>query len=173
MRSLKITLVFALFLFAKSAAFAQDNSKIQATFIYNFTRLVSWPASYQSNDFVIGVLGSSPLLAELRDLAATKKAGSQTIVVKQFSSVETIEQCHILIVPSSQSRRLQDASAHVKSNSFNTLVVSDNTSGIKNGSVINFVVVDNRQRFELSENKAKEFGLTLGSEILRLAILTN
>lgn len=171
MRAIKLSLIFAVLLICAKTTIAQDNSKIQATFIYNFTRLVSWPASYQSGDFVIGVLGNTTLLSELKTLSQSKKAGNQTIVVKQFSDIASIEKCHILIVPSSQSKRIAEVSSLVKSKGFATLVVSDNANGIKNGSMVNFVVKEDRQRFELSESKAKDAGLSLGTEILRLAIV--
>lgn len=152
---------------------AQENIKMQSVFLYNFTRLVSWPASYQNGDFVIAVVGSSPIISELQEVAATKKAGSQNIVVRQFAKVEDIGKCHIVYVAPSQSRRINEISAHLKSQNIHALVVSDQPGATRNGSVINFVLAENRQRFELSEANARSMGLTLGAEIQRLAILVN
>jgi hypothetical protein len=152
---------------------AQENIKMQSVFLYNFTRLVNWPASYQNGDFVIGVIGSSPINAELQEMAVTKKAGSQNIVIRQFAKTEEIGKCHIIYVPSSQSRRINEITAHLKSQNINALVVSDQPGATRNGSVINFVLAENRQRFELSEANARNMGLTLGAEIQRLAILVN
>ncbi|NJM16808.1 MAG: YfiR family protein [Bacteroidales bacterium] len=47
-------------------AWAQTGiSKAQAMFLYNFSRLVEWPASAKSGDFVIGILGNSSIVEEL------------------------------------------------------------------------------------------------------------
>jgi len=172
MKHLKIIILLALllpFTFAK----AQSDVKVQSVFVYNFTRLVSWPGDYQSGDFVIGVLGNSPIVAEFNDMAASKRAGNQNIVVKTFSNVEEISRCHILYVPSNQARRTSDVVMKVKSSGYKTLVVGDSGSGIKSGAVINFVVVDNRQRFELSQINAQAMGLMVGGDLQRLAILVD
>ena len=39
----------------------------------NFTKLVEWPQTYREGEFVIGVIGSSPIYTELEKMAKTKK----------------------------------------------------------------------------------------------------
>lgn len=152
---------------------AQDNMKMQSVFLYNFSRLVSWPSSYQNGDFVIGVLGNSPILSELNDMAASKKVGGQNIVIRKFNNPQEIDKCHIVYIPTSQSRKVQEVASHLKSKKLNSLIVSDQNGATKNGAVINFVLEDNRQRFELSDANARSMGLVLGAEIQRLAIMVN
>jgi len=146
-----------------------SNAKMHSVFVYNFTKLVSWPSAYQSGNFVIGVLGHSPIVTELENMAATKKAGSQTIVIEKYASVDAIKKCHILIIPQSQSRKIATAIGKIGGN--NTLVVSDTEGGTKKGASINFVVVDSKQKFELSETNAKNKGLKVGAELLKLVII--
>lgn len=172
MNNIKFILVL-MFVLPFGAANAQSDVKVQSVFVYNFTRLVSWPGDYQSGDFVIGVLGNSPITAEFNDMAATKKAGNQNIVIRTFSNVEEVSRCHILYVPSNQARRMQDVVMKMKSSGYKTLVVGDSGNGIKSGAVINFVVVDNRQRFELSQINAQAMGLMVGGDLQRLAILVD
>jgi len=146
-----------------------SNAKMQSVFIYNFTKLINWPAAYQSGNFVIGVLGNSPIVTELENMASTKKAGSQTIVIEKYASIDAISKCHILVIPQSQSSKIASALGKVGGN--NTLVVSDMEGGTKKGASINFVVVDSKQKFELSETNAKNKGLKVGAELLKLAII--
>jgi len=146
-----------------------SNAKMQSVFIYNFTKLVNWPAAYQSGSFVIGVLGNSPIVAELENMAATKKAGSQTIVIEKYASVDAIKKCHILVIPETQSSKISAAIAKTGGN--NTLVVSDTENGTKKGASINFVLVDSKQKFELSETNANNKGLKVGAELIKLAII--
>ena len=52
MNNIKFILVL-MFVLPFGAANAQSDVKVQSVFVYNFTRLVSWPGDYQSGDFVI------------------------------------------------------------------------------------------------------------------------
>ncbi len=152
---------------------AQSDFRMQSVFIYNFTRLIAWPADYQSGDFIIAVYGNSGMSKEIEEMAQTKRAGNQSIVAANFSSVDDISKCHILYIPSNQSRRISEIVAALKAKNINALVVTDSRNAINNGSVINFTVVDNRHRFELSQDNARAMGLNPGGEIARLAILTD
>lgn len=146
-----------------------SNAKMQSVFIYNFTKLVNWPAAYQTGSFVIGVLGSSPIVAELENMATTKKAGNQTIVIEKYASVDAIKKCHILVIPETQSSKIGAALGKTSGN--NTLIVTDTEGGTKKGASINFVVVDSKQKFELSETNANNKGLKVGAELIKLAIV--
>ena len=146
-----------------------SNAKMQSVFIYNFTKMISWPEAYQSGDFVIGVVGSSPIIAELETMAATKKAGNQTIVIQKYSSAGAVGKCHILFVPASQMGGLSSAVSKCSGNS--TLIITEADDGIANGAAINFVVIDNKQKFELKESNATKRGLQIGSDLKNLAII--
>lgn len=151
----------------------QSEIRMQSVFLYNFTRLISWPADYQSGNFVIAVYGRTVMYDEIEDMATTKKAGSQQIEAKQFNSINDITKCHILYVPSNQSRNIESIVNNLKSRNIKALVVGNSRSAIRSGAVINFTIVDGRQRFELSQSNAKALGITLGGEITRLAILVD
>jgi hypothetical protein len=169
----QLILCLSLILFLIKPTQAQNDVRMQSVFLYNFTRLIAWPAEYQSGEFVIAVYGTSPMSAEITEMAKNKKAGNQTIVAKTFNSPAEITKCHIIYVPAGQSRHISDIAATLLSKNINALIVTDNRNAISNGSVINFTIVDNRQRFELSQENARKMGLNPGGEISRLAILTD
>ncbi len=152
---------------------AQSDTRIQSVFLYNFTRLIAWPADYQSGDFIVAVYGNSSMQKEVESMASTKRAGNQTIVAKRFNSPQELSKCHILYVPANQSRKLPEIVAALKAKNIHALVVSDSRGGINDGAVINFTVIDSRQRFELSQENARAMGLNPGGEIARLAILAD
>ena len=152
---------------------AQTDFRMQAVFLYNFTRLIAWPADYQSGDFIVATFGNSDMNKEVQEMADTKRAGNQEIKSIIFNSVEDISKCHILYIPPSQSRRIGDIVAALKTKNIKALVVTDARNAINNGAVINFTIVNNRQRFELSAENARSMGLNPGGEISRLAILAD
>jgi len=168
---LNLLLTIVLIITAASSSKAQNDIRMQSVFIYNFTRLMAWPADYQTGDFVMAVFGNSPMVIEFQDIAAKKKAGSQNIVAKVFNSVEEITKCHIIYIPSNQSRRIPEVVAALSAKDIKALLVTDSRNATSSGAVINFTIVDNRQRFELSQGNARKMGLTPGGEISRLAIV--
>jgi hypothetical protein len=166
-----ICIIIILAIISLKVGAQQSEIRMQSVFLYNFTRLVSWPDDYQSGDFVMAVYGDTPMLAEIQELAQTRKAGTQNIVAKRFNSAEEITKCHILYIPGNQSRHTTAIVNSLKAKNIKCLIVSDSRNATKNGAVVNFSVVDGRQRFELSQVNARDMGLTLGGEITRLAIV--
>ncbi|QHT69496.1 YfiR family protein [Rhodocytophaga rosea] len=142
--------------------------KFHSIFIYNFTKYIQWPASQQSGDFVIAVIGNSPIAAELEKITSNKVVGSQKIVVKRFKSVSEISDCHILYLPSSGSGNFDEIQGKLRGKS--TLVITEKTGMAQKGSGINFVMQDNKWKFELNESATQSAGLKVSKELAQMAI---
>ncbi|MBI4648804.1 MAG: YfiR family protein [Bacteroidia bacterium] len=143
--------------------------KFQSVFIYNFTKYIEWPD--KSGDFVIGVFGSSTVINELKSLEGTKKVGNQNILVKKFSSIEELSVCNILFISKNKSTEMVNIINKVKGQ--NTLLISEKDGLVKEGSGINFILVDNKQKFELNKNNVTKYGLKISPELEKLAIVIN
>src|ERR1035437_6326313 len=145
MMKTKRSLFVVIFFITSMSLFAQTE-KLQSVFIYNFiSKFVEWPAADKSGDFVIGVLGNSPILDELKTLAATRTVVSQKIVVKKFASAGEISACQVLYISDSKTSDLGAALGKIS----HTLVVTNSDGAAKKGAAINFVVQDNKLKFEL------------------------
>ena len=166
MKSLRFV-VTTFFLGISVASFAQIE-KMQAAFIYNFTLLVNWPASYQSGDFVIAVLGNSPINKELEEMAKQKKAGNQTIIIKKISSPAEIGNAQMVYVPNGSKGKIPDVVSKTGSNA--TLIITETEGAGANGSIINFILIDEKLKFEINESKATSKGLKLAANLLKLGI---
>lgn len=143
--------------------------RIHSVFIYNFTKYIQWPSSDQNGDFVIGVLGNSPMVASLEKLAAERKIGTRSMVVKKFASVDQITKCHMLFIPEKSSNDLDAAIAKISGQS--TLIMTErNGLGMK-GSGINFITVDGKQKFELNKAATDKAQLKVSNELTSLAIV--
>lgn len=145
--------------------------KFQAVFIYNFTKHIEWPENMRSGNFVIGVMGNSPIIAELETMSQSRKVGNQPIVVKKFKTIDEISLCHIMYIPAGRSGDLGAVIGAVKN--YNTLVITDKEGLATAGAAINFVVSDSKQKFELKKSNATRFGLKVSSDLERLAIVVN
>ena len=142
-------------------------SRAEAMFIYNFSRLIEWPANYKTGPFVIGVYGSSPIQKELQSYTTGKRVGSQPIAVKSFTSPAEISTCHILVVPFNSSKQLVNIVPTLSGKS--TLLITEKSGAISDGAAINFVIIGNNLKFELSPGNATKYGIKLSSKLSEMA----
>jgi hypothetical protein len=142
--------------------------RFHSIFIYNFTKYIQWPATQQSGDFVIAVVGNSPIIEELNKITANKTVGNQRIVVKKFKSASEIEDCHILFVPGAGSSNFDSVQEKLKGKS--TLVITEKSGLSQKGSGINFILLENKWKFELNESATQSAGLKVSRELSQMAI---
>ena len=133
----------------------------------NFTKLIEWPASYREGNFIVGVIGDSPLYAELVKMAKTKKVANQPLEIKRFSTVNDISKCHIIFVSENKSQEINSVVKKVKPNS--TLIITTKQGLVDKGSGINFIVKNNRQKFELNKQNVERYKLKVSSNLEALA----
>lgn len=138
-------------------------------FIYNFTKYFEWPPSYKEGNFVIGILGNSPLLTELNNMATIKKAGNQPFEIKTYPNASSIGNCHMLIVAPDVTTPLSEIIAKIKKNS--TLLITEKQGFAKQGAAINFVVQNNKPAFELNKANVEKQEIKVSKDLLSLAIL--
>ncbi|MCB0409867.1 MAG: YfiR family protein [Flavobacteriales bacterium] len=166
-------LVFILFSFFmihsgfKPGGVVDTNAKIKAVFIYNFTKYIEWPKAYKEGEFTIGVVGESPLYSELTKMTQTKKVANQPLQVKKFNTAEDLSKCHILYISRDKSAQLSSCIKALKNNS--TLIVTEDNGLVDKGAGINFIIKDNRQKFELNKGNVERYKLKVSSNLEALA----
>lgn len=141
--------------------------RAQAMFIYNFSRLIEWPANYKSGPFIIGVVGSAQTLSELQSYTTNKTVGPQKIVVKKFGSPAEIGNCHILFVPFNKTKQLPEITQVIGNKS--TLIISEKNGAIDDGSAINFVIIGDKLKFELKPSAAASKSIKMSSKLNEMA----
>ena len=146
-----------------------SNSKIKATFIYNFTKYIDWPDKYKEGNFVIGVIGANSFYNDLTTLLVKKTVGNQKFEIKSYTNIESVTTfCHILFIPAENSSMLPEALKKLKGKS--TLIVTEKSGLAKQGAGINFIIENNKQRFELNKNNVEKYNLKVSSTLTTLAI---
>src|ERR1043166_9305894 len=91
-----------LFLCGKSVTAQNETGRgynLKAAFLYNFIQYIDWGSSGNSNEFIIGIVGASPIKEQIEELFETKTIGSKKIIIRQFNSPNEIIFCHILFIP--------------------------------------------------------------------------
>lgn len=165
-----ICLLLLLGFFGLSNTVAQ-NEKFKALFMYNFTKYIEWPAVQRQGDFVIGVLGSSSITSELETIAGKQKVGVQNIVVKTFSTVDEIENCQILYIPSSRSGLISPVVSKLSGRS--TLIIADKSGMALQGAGINYVMDGDKLKYEINKKNIESKGLSVSNSLLSLGIIVS
>lgn len=161
-----IAIVFGCFGFQQNY---DTNAKVKAVYLYNFTRYFEWPESMKSGNFVIQVIGTNNNLnQELSKLAATKQVGNQKLEIKASPIIDKESKPHIVFLLPESSGSLPEILAKLKGK--NTLIITEKAGMAKAGASINFVVDDNKIKFEYNKTNAAKAGLKSNDEIKNLAV---
>jgi len=143
--------------------------RVKAAFLFKFGGYVEWPDSaFPSKDLplVIGVAGADVLAEELSQVVAGRTMNGRPVTVRRVRTGEPLSNVHVLFVSRSEIGRMNELLAQARP----ILTVTDVEKGLAQGSVINFVVVDNRVRFEVSLDAAKRSGLKISAPLLSVAM---
>jgi hypothetical protein len=142
---------------------------IYASIIYRITKYIDWPDNKKSGDFIIGIVGESPLYDELKTVSANKKVGNQKIVVSKMSPSANTYNCHILFISEEESGSLKKIALLTAGASI--LIISESGGLARKGSCINFITVDERLKLEINKGNVEQRNLGIASELLALGII--
>jgi len=136
--------------------------------LYNFTRYFEWPDKKKVDKFVIYVIGKNDgLITELTNLAAKKKVGSQDIEIKNSSTFDPSVNAHIIYFTPDIIKPVSDAAA--KNKGKGTLIVAETAGACRSGASINFIILENKLKFEYNKSNAIKAGLKTNEDFKALA----
>ena len=144
--------------------------RVKAAFLFRFTEFVTWPdAAFARPDspFTILVAGREIYAEELRQITAGRTVSSRPVAVRRVSEGETMPAAHVLFVPDSERARLRE---WIRAAPRHALIVTESEGALEHGSVVNFVLVEGRVRFEIALDTADRRGLRMSSRLLALAL---
>lgn len=147
-----------------------DESQVKAAYLYKLAGYVEWPDGALGNmdaPFMIGVLGADPIADELAQIVGGRKIHARPIVVRRLKAGDGPDGLAILFVGKAETARIKPLQGSLQSHS--VLVVTEDGGGIALGSIINFLLVDQRVRFEVALEPAEKRGLRLSSRMLAVA----
>lgn len=154
---------------ASAGAQQATEAGIKAAFLYKFAGYIEWPANaFAAPDapFVIGVVGSEEVAAELDRLVPGRSINNRPVVVRRLREGESPKGAHLVFV----GRGEPNVRAIVRAAQQNgALVVTETERGLEAGSSINFVLVDDRIGFEVSLDAAERSGHRISSRMLAVA----
>jgi hypothetical protein len=153
---------------AHGAEAAHAAESVKAAYLYHFGTYVDWNASGSAEGTItIGIAGSEAILAELRRILPGRTIQNRPLNLREVRKVEDLSGVNILYVANGELGR---SLAIPTPRTWPLLVVTDWDSGLDQGGIINFVMQDNRIRFEISLAAADQAELKLSSRLLSAAI---
>jgi hypothetical protein len=155
-----------------TAVSAQDSPpseyEVKAAFLYNFPKFVDWPARRApvENVLTLCVLGPNPFGKAL-EVLQDKPVGTVVWRVTFADSKTNLRECPVLFISASDSGNLTQILDSIKG--LPVLTVGDTEGYGGRGVVINFYLQDNKVRFEINVEASRLAGLTISSQLLKLA----
>ncbi len=116
---------------------------------------------------MIGLFGADELAAELGRIVAGRTVQSRAVTVKVLRDADAASAVHLLFVGGNDNGRVRNVIKAAQPGPM--LVVSEADEGLQQGSVINFRVVDERVRFDVSLEAAEKNSVKLSSRLLTVA----
>ena len=144
---------------------------IKAAFLYQFLNYVDWPADAFADDsapFVIGVHDANPFGNVLNQVTKDKKVAGRPVLVRSVSSASNVTKCHILFVPKSVPKAVQDAVIQAAIGS-PVLTVGESDDFISRGGAARFFLEGNKVRFVFNQEVIAKNNLKVSSKLLALA----
>ena len=143
--------------------------RVKAAFLYHFSTYVNWPQTAEAADtFTIAVLGADRVAAELEQFLPGHTIQGRPMQVRRLRSLAELAGDEVLFIGAEEDEELREHLAEIASRPL--LVVTDTPDGLRDGAMINFRIVDDRVRFEISLRAAQNAGLELSSRLLSAAM---
>ncbi|HEX2100377.1 MAG TPA: YfiR family protein, partial [Candidatus Synoicihabitans sp.] len=159
-------------LMVPSVASAQPSREydLKAAFLYNFTSFVEWPPQAlreETAPFVVGILGRDPFGPVLDQLVAGERAKNRPLVIRRFTRLDEIADCHILFVSTSEHGRLREVLRHCAGRAI--LTVGDRPNFADAGGMIAFGTEGDRIVLYVNLHAVEAAELVVSSKLLRVA----
>jgi len=149
------------------AQVAGDEQRLKAAFVLRFPQFVAWPAPALAGRTTLDICVDPPgaTASALREITAGESLNGKQLVVRAAPPARELASCHVLVLAGSRpDRALLSRAAALP-----ILTVGEGDSFLDLGGIIQLKMVDRRVRFDINLQAASRAGVTLSSQLLRLA----
>jgi hypothetical protein len=156
--------------------------QIKAAFLFNFLKFVEWPKSKTKDPnepIIIGIIGEN-LFKDAFENLKNRSIEGKKVIVKQYKGIsefdnapkehpqiKAIRESHLLFISPSEKIFALNILESVKE--YGVLTVADYKGFLEAGGIINLVMEEKKVQFEINMIAAKQSGITIRSQLLRLA----
>lgn len=154
-------------LLAASHAAPPGEYEVKAAFIHNIAKFVEWPAPVaNTGKFTLCVAGEDPSGGAFAGLHG-KPVGGMVWEVAMTGARANLRDCRVVFIAASEAANLRRILAALHGSQ--ALTVADSEGFAEEGVMINFYLEQNKVRLEINADAARQAGLKLGAQLLRLS----
>lgn len=164
-------LIAILLVFSLSDIYAQSQEKVYSALILNVSKGIQWPAGYADKELVIGVVDYAPLEEELKTVTSAMKLAGKIVSVKNVSDAKDIGECDVLFVPAFKAKSFPKYLSQASNSP--VLFITNKMDMAKQGSGINFVLVNGKLKYEINCKSIEARGMKISAAIKGMGIVVN
>lgn len=170
-----LTGVLGVFFFLVSAinpAKAQTASEydVKAAFLYKFASYVEWPPrvfSGEDSPVIFAVLDAAEIEDKLQAIVRGRQVQGRAVQIRHLQADDELTGVHVLFIGRSSNADIETLLRDAATKS--VLTVTETEAQRYGGSIINFEIVDDKVRFDVSLDPAKQGELKISSRLLQVA----
>lgn len=145
--------------------------QVKAAYLLKFGSYVEWPPqAFEQRDspFVIGVLAADAVAEEVERAAVAAMVEGRPVQVRRLEPSDAgTTGAHMVFIDRSRSGQLADTLALVRGRPL--LTVTESEQALAQGGMINFVIVENKVRFDIALAPAEAGQLKISARLLSVA----
>ena len=145
-------------------------SRVEAAYLFKFADFVSWPEqSFAAGDspIVVTVVADESLARDLELAAAGKQVQGRSLRVTRRTPGELLPESHVLFIGAGAREHAPDLLREVQGRP--VLTVSNHPDVHAHGTMVNFVMVNERVRFDVALRQARDAGVHISALMLTAA----
>jgi hypothetical protein len=147
---------------------APTETQVEAAYLFNFARFVRWPgADRSSTPLQVCVLGKNPFGSVLDSTVRGESVGSRPVLTRSVANLQQASGCQILFISESEASHLDAILLALRHQG--CLTVSNIPRFADRGGMIEFLRQDDRIRFKVNVAPMVEGGVSVSSELLKVA----
>lgn len=147
---------------------AVSEDAVKAGFVFNFVKFTQWAVDREGEGRQLDICtpGALPLDGQFA-LLQGRTIGNRRIVLRPYVAAADWRSCQVLFMSEADALRVEYSLRSL--GSAPVLTISDQPGFVQAGGMIGLRVEDNRVRFDVNLLAAQRAGLTLSSQMLKLA----
>ncbi len=164
------TLLFSQACYLPTTFAAEDEYAVKAAFLIHFMNYVTWPeSSFEKPDTPINLclVGGNPFGESIRPISR-KTAQGRAIQLIEVPEGGNGTACQVVFISGNKEAVLRQLLAEWKATG--VLTVGDGRKFIELGGIIEYVMVNNRVRFALNDEAAREAELQVSVKLRKVAM---
>ncbi len=155
---------------ARAADVRASEYQIKAAYLCKFATYIEWPTASASDatvPIVIGVIASDAVAAEMANTLQGQSVGGRPIVVRRIDAHGRLDGLNILFIARTHAAHVSEALAALQGRP--VLTVTELDAPGDSSSMVNFIVIDDKVKFDVALPPVVHSGLKISSRLLAVA----